>query len=74
MNTARIFPRLLSEQFKEGIEAYLQWAGDSRYPFQAHHYRGIHHMDLLHDDGVLKAIGDIVNLNAKKSHHAVSHQ
>ena len=50
---------------KEGSEACLRWADASRYPFQAHHYRGIHHVDLFQDDGVLKAIGDIVNPMAK---------
>ena len=48
---------------REGAEVRLRWAeGDSRgYPSQAHHYRGIHHVDLFQDDGVLEAIGDIVN-------------
>ena len=49
---------------KEGGEVCLRWAaGDAGrdYPSQAHHYRGIHHVDLFQDDGVLEAIGDIVN-------------
>ena len=49
----------------EGIEVCLWWAGDSCYPFQAHYYHGIHHVDLFQDDGVLKAIGDIVNQKTK---------
>ena len=49
---------------REGGEVCLRWAeGDAGrgYPSQAHHYRGIHHVDLFQDDGVLEAIGDIVN-------------
>ena len=44
---------------KEGSEACLRWADDGCYPFQAHHYRGIHHVDLFQDDG------DIVNPKPK---------
>ena len=50
---------------KEGCVACLRWAGASSYPFQAHHYPGIHHVDLFQDDNVLKEIGDIVNPRAK---------
>ena len=52
---------------REGGEVCLRWAeGDSRgYPSQAHHYRGIHHVDMFQDDGVLEAIGDIVNPKIK---------
>ena len=53
---------------REGGEVCLRWAeGDAGrgYPSQAHHYRGIHHVDLFQDDGVLEAIGDIVNPKKK---------
>ncbi|MCG8626326.1 MAG: hypothetical protein MJE68_30550 [Proteobacteria bacterium] len=42
---------------REGGEVCLRWAeGDAGrgYPSQAHHYRGIHHVDLFQDDGVLE--------------------
>ena len=44
---------------REGGEVCLRWAeGDAGrgYPSQAHHYRGIHHVDLFQEDGVLEAI------------------
>ena len=42
---------------REGGEVCLR-EGDAGhgYPSQAHHYRGIHHVDLFQDDGVLEAI------------------
>ena len=45
---------------KKSCEVCLRWFGASSYPFQAHHYPGIHHVDLFQDDNVLKEIGDVV--------------